>query len=170
MGCLSLNNELDLCRLPSTRSQTVSGLPLIKNQTVYPSVQMINIRKQTNRQNEDDFPRGENKVHICHDLFLFQAYVHGNARCTENQQQNHHQYHVRCLPRRSEDSRRVPRPGEQTIVMVEPQIQSATHALSSLSFMGLCKRSIHTYELLGMNYCVNFSVYALVKSGHTTHY
>ena len=71
MGCLSLNNELDLCRLPSTRSQTVRGLPLIKNQTVYPSIQMINIRTQTNRQNEDDFPRGENKVHICHDLFYF---------------------------------------------------------------------------------------------------
>ena len=31
-------------------------------------------------------------------------------------------------------------------------------------------RSVLTYDLLGVNYCMNFSVHAIVKNGYTTHY
>ena len=29
---------------------------------------------------------------------------------------------------------------------------------------------IHTYDYLGVNYCVNFSVHAIAKNGYITHY
>ena len=34
----------------------------------------------------------------------------------------------------------------------------------------LTLRSIHTWDLLAMNYYVNFSIYAITKNGYRTHY
>ena len=37
-------------------------------------------------------------------LLFFQTYVHGNARGTEDQQQNHHEHHVGGIPGRLQDA------------------------------------------------------------------